>query len=566
MPALNVLLIDESEDDAALLISELAKAGYDAHVTRVDTPDALVASLAHRSWDVAFSDYSLQSMTGAHAMTLVREHAGELPFIFVSGPHDDDAVVEAMRIGANDFITKGNLGRLASSVEQALSAAEERRERQRESDRVTYLAFHDELTDLPNRTLMFDRLRQALLEARREMRPVSLLELDLDGFKEINDSLGHHAGDRVLQIVAGRLRTVLRQSDTVARLGGDEFAMLLPSTDRTGAELTAGKILQELEMPMLLDGRPAFVRGSIGIAAFPDHGTSEQELLQKSDIAMYVAKNDRCGFATYSADRDGRAEQRVALVASMWQAVDDNQFTLDYQPIVSLRTGEPMGVEALLRWNHPQHGRLAPDQFIQIAEQSGLITRLTTFAIQRALQEWPTRTSRMPISVNVSPRSLHDPSFPARVRHVLENVNAEASCLAFEITENVVMTDADRAAQCLHELHKMGIKIVIDDFGTGYSSLSHLRRLPVPQLKIDRSFVVALGQGEDDALVRSIIDLAHNLKMEIVAEGVDSVELRNQLRALGCDGAQGHFISEPAPAAALASRITRRDLFRFESV
>jgi diguanylate cyclase (GGDEF)-like protein len=398
------------------------------------------------------------------------------------------------------------------------------------------------------------------------MRPLSLLELDLDGFKEINDSLGHHAGDRVLQIVAGRLRTVLRQSDTVARLGGDEFAVLLPSTDLVGAELTAAKILQELEMPMLLDGRPAFVRGSIGIAAFPDHGTGEQELLQKSDIAMYVAKNDRCGFATYSADRDGRAEQRVALVASMWQGIDDNQFTLDYQPIVSLRSGEPFGVEALLRWNHPQHGRLAPDQFIQIAEQSGLITRLTAFAIQRALSEWPTRSNRMPISINVSPRSLHDPSFPGRVRHVLEDVNADASSLAFEITENLVMADADRAAQCLHELHAMGIKIVIDDFGTGYSSLSHLRRLPVAQLKIDRSFIVALGQGEDDALVRSIIDLAHNLKMEIVAEGVDSLELRDQLRALGCDGAQGHFISEPAPAATLASRIMRRDLSRFESV
>jgi diguanylate cyclase (GGDEF)-like protein len=398
------------------------------------------------------------------------------------------------------------------------------------------------------------------------MRPLALLVLDLDGFKDINDSFGHHAGDQVLQAVSARLRTTLRQSDTVARLGGDEFAILLPKTDTEGAELAGAKILQEIEMPMGIDDRTVFVRGSIGVAAFPEHGATEQELMQKADIAMYVAKNDHCGVAVYSSDRDGRAGQRIALVAAIWQGIDEDQFALDYQPIVDLRTGEIVSLEALLRWNHPQHGRLPPEQFIQLAEQSGLITRLTILAIDKALTDWPVASPQVTIAVNVSPRSLQDSSFSGRVRDALAARRREPSCLALEITENVVMSDAERSVQSLNELHAMGVRLVIDDFGTGYSSLSRLRRLPVSQLKIDRSFVAGLAQGEDAALVRSIIDLAHNLKLEIVAEGVDSAALRDQLRLLGCDAAQGHFIGKPEPAESIARLITRRDQSRFESV
>jgi predicted signal transduction protein with EAL and GGDEF domain len=352
----------------------------------------------------------------------------------------------------------------------------------------------------------------------------------------------------------------------VARLGGDEFAVLLPKTDTEGAELAGSKILQEIEMPMVVADRTVFVRGSIGVAAFPEHGASEQELMQKADIAMYVAKNDRCGVAVYSSDRDGRAGQRIALVAAMWQGIDEDQFALDYQPIVDLRTGETAALEALLRWNHPQHGRLPPEQFIQLAEQSGLITRLTILAISKALAEWPGASQRMTVAVNVSPRSLQDSSFPGRVREVLDAKRMHPSCLALEITENVVMSDGERSVQCLNELHAMGVKLVIDDFGTGYSSLSRLRKLPVSQLKIDQAFIAGLSQGEDEALVKSIIDLAHNLKLEIIAEGVDSAALRDQLRALGCDAAQGHFIGKPAAAEIIARLVTPRDQSRFESV
>ena len=566
MSALNLILVEESETDASRVLLALADVGHELQATRVDSPEALVTELGRRHWDVAIADYTLKTMSGERALAIVREHAGDLPFIFVSSTMGEDVAVEAMRIGAQDYIMKDSLDRLAPAIERELREAEVRRERRRHSERVAYLAYHDELTDLPNRTLLNDRLHQGILAARRDARALSLLALDLDGFKEINDSLGHHAGDCVLQLVAVRLRTALRESDTVARLGGDEFAVLLPNTDASGAELAASKILQELQAPMVIEGRPLFVTASVGIAAFPEHGVGEQELLQKADISMYVAKNDRSGFSVYAADRDGRVEQRMALVSAMWHGIEHGQFSLDYQPIVDLRSGAVTALEALIRWNHPQHGRLPPDQFIQMAEHSGLVTPLTTFAIGRALSEWPCGSYPLSVAVNLSPRSLHDGAFPTRVRELLAAQHAEPACLALEITENVIMSDPDRAVRHLSELHEMGIKLVMDDFGTGYSSLAYLRRLPVSQLKIDRSFIVALAQGEDEALVRSIIDLAHNLKLEVVAEGVESADVCERLRALGCDLAQGHFLCAPGPAAQVKERVMRRDRSRFEAV
>jgi diguanylate cyclase (GGDEF)-like protein len=566
MSALNLILVEESETDASRVLLALADVGHELQATRVDSPEALVTELGRKHWDVAIADYTLKTMSGERALAIVREHAGDLPFIFVSSTMGEDVAVEAMRIGAQDYIMKDSLDRLAPAIERELREAELRRERRRHSERVAYLAYHDELTDLPNRTLLNDRLHQGILAARRDARALSLLALDLDGFKEINDSLGHHAGDCVLQLVAVRLRTALRESDTVARLGGDEFAVLLPNTDAGGAELAASKILQELQAPMVIEGRPLFVTASVGIAAFPEHGVGEQELLQKADISMYVAKNDRSGFSVYAADRDGRVEQRMALVSAMWHGIEHGQFSLDYQPIVDLRSGEVNALEALIRWNHPQHGRLPPDQFIQMAEHSGLVTPLTTFAIGRALSEWPCGAHPVSVAVNLSPRSLHDGAFPTRVRELLAAQHAQPACLALEITENVIMSDPDRAVRHLSELHEMGIKLVMDDFGTGYSSLAYLRRLPVSQLKIDRSFIAALAQGEDEALVRSIIDLAHNLKLEVVAEGVESADVCERLRALGCDLAQGHFLCAPGPAAHVKERVTRRDRSRFEAV
>jgi diguanylate cyclase (GGDEF)-like protein len=552
---LKVLLIEDNEDDAALVTRSLGEAGYDVAAIRVETAEQLRNALTDTTWDLAIADYTMPAFSGLKALTMIREHGVDLPFIFVSGTIGEDVAVEAMKQGAHDYIIKGNLRRLAPAVARELREAAVRRERTRANERVAYLAYHDPLTDLPNRSLLHDRLQQAILSSRREDKPIALLILDLDGFKEVNDALGHHTGDRVLQQVAARLRRTLRESDTVARLGGDEFALLLPLTDLEGAELTARKVLQELDQPFLLDNRPLVVRGSIGIACFPAHAANGQELLQKADAAMYVAKTNRSGFAVHTPSHDRRTQQRLALTAALRHGIEAEEFVLDYQPIVDLRNGAVIGVEALLRWNHPE-GRLMPEDFIRVAEHTGLITPLTEFSINRALCEWgSSNDGSVTVSVNLSPRSLHNPSLPDRVRHMLRKCRVAPTALVLEITENIIMSDPERSTRCLAELSEMGVRISVDDFGTGYSSLSYLRRLPVDELKIDKSFVIGLANGEDDALVRSIIDLAHNLGLRVIAEGVEDAVVRQRLRALGCDAAQGFDICRPAPAKQVAAWI-----------
>jgi diguanylate cyclase (GGDEF)-like protein len=559
---LRLLLIEDSPDDAALVVRELTRGGYEVECDRVDTPDALVAALERQSWDIVVADYTMPGFTGTAALTLLRQHDADLPFIFVSGTIGEDAAVAAMRTGAHDYLMKGSLKRLIPAVERELRDAGVRRERRRVEARLAHLAYHDPLTDLPNRALLHDRLDQATRIATREKSTLALLLLDLNGFKEINDTLGHHAGDRVLQCVASRLRATLREADTVARLGGDEFAVLLPFADLDGALLTAQKLLQEVEQPCVIDHRSLSVRASLGIASFPEHGASADTLLQKADVAMYVAKTDGVGISVYSQNRDQNTHRRLTLISELRKGLDENQFFLEYQPILHLRTNLIIGVEALVRWKHPQHGRVLPGNFIHMAEQTGLINPLTTIVLETAIREW----SRQPmhpaltVSVNLSPRTLRDPMLPQRIAGMLAVFSAPHASLALEITENILMSDPARSMDCLKRLHEMGVRIVIDDFGTGYSSLSYLRRLPADELKIDRSFVAGLMSGQDDVIVRSTIDLAHNLGLTVVAEGVENADVMRRLLAMGCDAAQGTFISPPGSAAEIREKMRERNL------
>jgi diguanylate cyclase (GGDEF)-like protein len=554
-----LLLIEDSENDAALVEHELSRAGYAVTSRRVDTPETLVAALAEGAWDIAVADFTMPRFSGTAALTLLRQHNTEMPFIFVSGTIGEDAAVDAMKTGAHDYIMKGNLKRLVPAVERELREAAGRVSRRHAEARLAYLAYHDPLTDLPNRLLLQDRLQQGLLNAHRAGDPLALIVLDLDAFKAINDSLGHHAGDRVLQEIAGRLRAHLREIDTVARLGGDEFAILLPRTDSEGATLVARKLLAELREPLMLDGHPFVIGGSLGIASCPQDGVKADLLLQKADVAMYVAKAGGFGYAVYAEDRDRPAHQRLGLMTEIIDGIARREFSLHYQPVVHLQSGATLYLEGLARWVHPARGPMLPAEFVPFAEQISLIDPLTMLLIEQALADWARPApspAPIPVAVNLSPRSLREADFPDRVAALLQAHHAPPGALVLEITENVLVSDASRAISSLARLRDMGVRLALDDFGAGYSSLSYLRRLPVDVLKIDRSFVT--GLAHDDAIVRSTIDLAHDLGLEVVAEGVETPEARDRLAALGCDAAQGRFIAEPAPAAEIRRWLARR--------
>src|SRR5687767_126083 len=361
MTPLRVLQVEDTEDDAALVAAALTRAGYHVFARRIDTADDLRRELEESEWDLVIADYTMPGFSGTKALSIVREQHPDLPFIFVSGTIGEDTAVAAMRTGAHDYIMKSNLARLAPAVDRELREAAVRRERHLANQRVAYLAYHDSLTELPNRALFQDRLQQAVMRSHRDDRGLSVLLIDLDGFKEVNDALGHHAGDLVLQEVARRLRGALRTSDTVARLGGDEFAVLLPATDVNRGKLAARKILHDFEPPFVADGRPVMVSASIGIAGAPWHAATLDELMQKVDSAMYAAKTDKTGYSVYDAQRDHRVYQRLSLASSLREAIDGRQFVLDYQPVIHINTGAVVSIESLVRWNHPELGRLLPD-------------------------------------------------------------------------------------------------------------------------------------------------------------------------------------------------------------
>jgi len=424
----------------------------------------------------------------------------------------------------------------------------------------------DPLTGLPNRLLFIDRLSQALAAAELKASPLAVCVVNLDGFKDINDALGHAAGDTVLREVATRLRAALRAHETVARLGGDEFAVLLPA-NQTASELVAERLVRALSPPLSVAGQEIGIAVSIGVAAYPDHGNSPETLLRRADIALLAARRAQTGFAVAAPGDDTPSSERFVLIGGLRQALagapEGGQIELYFQPKVSCRTGLPIGAEALVRWRHPTLGTISPDRFIPLAEQTGLIRGLSRWALETAVkqcQEWLTHGWRLSVAVNLSAYDIQDSTLPDLIGDLLERYGVPAELLTVEVTESTLVQDPDQARAVLDRLHGMGVRAALDDFGTGYSSLAYLKRLPMYELKIDQSFVRDLVTDErDQAIVASTIGLGHSLGMLIVAEGVEDQATLDLLRALGSDMVQGAYICSPQPPAAFAAWINARD-------
>ena len=413
-------------------------------------------------------------------------------------------------------------------------------------------ALSDGLTGLPNRTMFTDLVQSTLSGAGRRKHMGAVMLMDLDRFKDVNDTLGHHNGDLLLHRIASRLDSVLRNTATVARLGGDEFAILLTdAADRQQVVPVVRRILKVLEEPVVVGGLALQVEASIGIAMFPENGRTVDSVMRAADVAMYVAKEQRSGYEFY--DEDGHEHRhdagRLALIGELRRAMDEAELVLFYQPKVDLRTGQAKGVEALARWSHPERGMLSPDEFIPLAERSNLLRPMTLYLLDTAMRQanaWRSQGIEVSVAVNLSMQNMLDLRLPNDLARLLTSWRLPAGSLELEITESTIMADHRRAQTILGRLSKMGVRLSIDDFGTGYSSLQYLQELPVDAIKIDRSFVMSMDTDPGNAtIVQSTVDLGHKLGLEVVAEGVEDMESYNKLAALGCDYAQGYFLSKP---------------------
>ena len=513
--------------------------GYSEQELVGQQSDILIAT-THRA---AFDNYLQRRLkldipvSGAHETMGKRKNGSLFPLEFV---------VSSMQVGARHLF---------------IATLRDISERKAHTDALEYQALHDALTGLPNRSLFGDRLRQALLAARRNQKMFGVLLLDLDRFKDINDALGHDRGDSLLQEVTARLRGVLRATDTIARLGGDEFAVLTPDAKHPeDVVATARKILASLEGPFAIGDQMVETGASIGIAMYPVHGDDPSTLLRRADVAMYVAKRSGGGYAVYQPEQEAQTLRRSGLAGELRRSIPQGELVLHYQPQVTLATGTIHSVEALVRWNHPREGLMPPDRFIPMAEETGIIHPLTAWVIDAALTQlckWIADGIDVSISVNVSPRNIEDHSLEEMVARALGNFKVEPNRLTLEITEGVAMAAA--AAKALHRLHEIGVRLALDDFGTGYSSLLYLMRLPVNEIKIDRSFVSALASDPDSgAIVRSAVGLGHNLGLRVVAEGLQDRMAEAVLVEAGCDAAQGFLVGRPAEESEITALLMQQ--------
>lgn len=417
------------------------------------------------------------------------------------------------------------------------------------NQQLKHLALHDKLTGLPNRGLLADRLKQVLLQAKRTNQSFSLFLMDLDRFKEVNDTLGHQFGDELLKQVSSRLLNSIRDKDSIARLGGDEFAVLLPQTDLQGTENCAERILHSMDDPFFIKDVSTESKVSIGIAIFPDHGDNVDVLMQYADVAMYQAKKSQSGYAIYDPEFNTHSLRRLKLMNDLRDAVENNKIKVFYQPLVESNQQNVCSAEALARWHHEELGNISPDEFIPMAEQMGIIRLLTFQVLKQALKDacdWHEIGHKIGVNVNLSTYCLQDLSLTKEINDIISSYNIDTSYIELEITESALMHDLSRARKIIDQLSELGLKLAIDDFGTGFSSLNYLKNLPVDTLKIDKSFILDMeNYTNNKAIVKTIIELGHNLNCLVVAEGVENKLELDSLKQLNVDVIQGYYFSKP---------------------
>ncbi len=548
---LRLLILEDSADDAELALGELRRAGFDPTWHRVDDEAGFKAHL-DPELDLVLADYHQPQFDALRALKLVQQAGLDIPVVIVSGAIGEDRAVAAVRLGAMDYVLKDRMARLGTAVQNALEQSQLRRQQRQAQSALEHQALHDSLTDLPNRLQLEKRLEAAVAS-----RPsVALLLLDLDHFKEFNDTFGHRLGDALLRQVGPRLRDQLEPGDLIARLGGDEFGILLPGADVDRAIRVAHALLR-VERPFLADGHSLELMGCIGIAVFPEHGASGETLLQRAEVAMYAAKRSGNSYSVYRKEDDPYDASLLVLRADLRRAIEQREIVLYYQPQVALATRQITGVEALARWKHPDRGWIPPGEFIPVAERMGLIKPLTTAVAEIAARQsrvWEQAGQPVTVAINVSMRNLLDPEFPESIKRIVARASGDPRRLKLEITESAIMAEPSRVLETMNRLRQLGVGFSIDDFGTGYSSLAYLQRLPVEEIKIDRSFVGQLSADAGSAaIVRATIDLAKSLGLDAVAEGVEDDATWRVLHRMGCFAAQGYFLSRALPVPDLES-------------
>ncbi|MGE5466437.1 MAG: putative bifunctional diguanylate cyclase/phosphodiesterase [Ignavibacteria bacterium] len=561
---IRMLIVEDSEDEAFLLYSELNARGARLDWQRVDTARDLSAALVARDWDIIICDHNMPGFDSFAALQIVKQSGKDIPFVIYSGQISDQQAVSAMHDGVQDYIEKGNYARLMPVIERELKNAAARSAVRQADSRIQELAYYDGLSNLPNHNLFCAQVTEWILENEKRGTPASgaIAYIDLDRFLRINTSFGYDTGNEILRQAAKRLTAALPPEATLARLSGDAFGIFLPGASLgDGLEDAVHWIKQVFDAPFERGGIELYITASVGIARMPEDGGEVYELLMNAETAMTWAK--RVGgnaIQFYRRDMNANSGERVAMESDLRHALERDELFLHYQPCIDAADGRTVGMEALVRWQHPTRGLIPPDRFIPIADESGLIVDIGEWVLRRACEQgrkWQDKGFAVYIAVNVSAVQFGQPRLLEVVRRALSETGFAPQALQLEITESVLMQDAESAIGMLRAFKAMGVRISVDDFGTGYSSLSYLKRFPIDILKIDKSFVRDLPDDEEDAaIVRAIIALAHSLRLTTVAEGVEDAAQVEFLRRERCDRFQGYHFSRPVDVPAMDQRLS----------